>query len=80
MSSCEGWMYRLANSWRTGPDAQANWASVMANVDTTEPLYALAGPTGPIGGHYNDADLLEVRGWPGVRVVRAAAGSGWTSG
>ena len=72
-------MYRLANSWRTGADAQANWASVMANVDATEPLYALAGPTGPIGGHYNDADLLEVRGL-GDRVARVAAGSGWTSG
>ena len=60
VADCEGWMDKLANSWRTGPDSQANWASVMTNVDGTEPLYALAGPTGPIGGHYNDADLLEV--------------------
>ena len=60
VADCEGWMDSLANSWRTGPDSQANWASVMTNVDGTEPLYALAGPTGPIGGHYNDADLLEV--------------------
>eukprot|EP00937_MAST-01D_sp_MAST-1D-sp2_P002350 g2350.t1 len=60
VAACEGWMPSLANGWRTSADAQANWASVMGNVDATEPLWALAGPTGPIGGHWNDADLLEV--------------------
>jgi alpha-galactosidase len=59
VDECEGWMDGLANSWRTSGDAQATWASVMVNVDATEPLYPLAGPTGPIGGHWNDADLLE---------------------
>jgi len=32
----------------------------MDNVDATEPLWPLAGPTGPIGGHWNDADMLEI--------------------
>jgi hypothetical protein len=27
----------------------------MSNMDKTEPLWPLAGPTGPIGGHWNDA-------------------------
>ena len=60
VAGCQGWMETLANSWRTSADAQATWDSVMLNVDKTEPLWPLAGPTGPIGGHWNDADLLEV--------------------
>lgn len=46
-------MEDIANAWRTGQDGQANWASVMKSVDHTEPLWSLAGPNGPIGGHWN---------------------------
>lgn len=60
VASCAGWMDTLANSWRTSGDGQATWASVLGNLDATEPLWPLSGPTGPIGGHWNDADMLEV--------------------
>jgi alpha-galactosidase len=60
VASCQGWMDSLANSWRTSGDAQATWASVTENARETVSLWPLAGPTGPIGGHWNDADLLEV--------------------
>ena len=56
--SCEkdgqNWIQAIANAWRTGQDGQANWASVMKSIDHTEPLWPLAGPTGPIGAHWND--------------------------
>lgn len=32
----------------------------MSNTQVTEALWPLAGPMGPIGGHWKDADLLEV--------------------
>ena len=54
----------VANGWRTSGDSQANWASVMSSVGATEPLWPLAGPTGPNGGHWNDPDFLLV-GQPG---------------
>eukprot|EP01062_Namystynia_karyoxenos_P040648 TRINITY_DN2961_c0_g2_i1.p1 TRINITY_DN2961_c0_g2~~TRINITY_DN2961_c0_g2_i1.p1 ORF type:complete len:910 (+),score=243.65 TRINITY_DN2961_c0_g2_i1:97-2730(+) len=60
LSGCGEWIPALSNSWRTGGDIQANWASVMSNLDQTEPLYPLAGPDGPYGGHWNDADMLQV--------------------
>jgi hypothetical protein len=56
VAGCDGWMDRLANAWRTSGDSQATWASVMNNMDSAEPLWPLAGPTGPIGGHWNDAE------------------------
>ena len=59
VKSCAGWMEDLANAWRTAQDGQANWQSIMQSVDATEPLWPLAGPTGPIGGHWNDADMIE---------------------
>jgi hypothetical protein len=46
---CEGWIDTLANAWRTSGDAQATWRSVMNNVDITEPLWPLAGPTVSLG-------------------------------
>ena len=52
-------MQDLANAWRTAQDGQANWQSIMQSVDDTEPLWPLAGPSGPIGGHWNDADMIE---------------------
>ena len=60
VAACRGWMDHLANAWRTSGDAQSTFASVLGNLDATEPLWPLAGPDGPIGGHWNDADLLEV--------------------
>eukprot|EP00051_Salpingoeca_urceolata_P033164 m.19286 g.19286 ORF g.19286 m.19286 type:complete len:914 (-) comp5913_c0_seq1:132-2873(-) len=60
LSGCGEWVGSLANAWRTGGDIQANWGSVMTNLDRTEPLYPLAGPDGPYGGHWNDADMLQV--------------------
>eukprot|EP01050_Picozoa_sp_SAG11_P009683 SAG11_NODE_927_length_6519_cov_2.357788_5_plen_880_part_00 len=66
----ENWMEGLANAWRTGQDGQANWASVIKSLDHTEPLWPLAGPTGPVGGHWNDADMLE-SGNVGLSVVES---------
>lgn len=60
VAECIGWMDTIANSARTSGDAQANWDSVLGNLDTVADLWPLAGPTGPIGGHWNDPDLLEV--------------------
>eukprot|EP01043_Picozoa_sp_COSAG02_P018836 COSAG02_NODE_891_length_16139_cov_29.045885_5_plen_752_part_00 len=58
VASCDGWMDRLANAWRTSGDSQATWASVMNNMDSAEPLWPLSGPSGPIGGHWNDAECV----------------------
>jgi len=59
---CGEWIGGLANLWRTCGDIQATFASVMNNVAENTKMAALAGPTGgPLGGgHWNDADMLQV--------------------
>eukprot|EP01052_Picozoa_sp_SAG31_P050996 SAG31_NODE_11903_length_987_cov_1.478604_2_plen_100_part_00 len=61
---CGLWIGKLANLWRTCGDIQATFASVMNNVAENTKMYMWAGPTGgPLGGgHWNDADMLQVRG------------------
>ena len=55
VSGCGEWIAQSANLWRTGADLEATWASVLKNVDTTLPLYPLAGP-----GRWNDPDMLQI--------------------
>jgi len=59
---CGQWIGKLANLWRTCGDIQATFASVMGNVAENTKMAKFAGPTGgPLGGgHWNDADMLQV--------------------
>ena len=47
---CQQWIPALANLWRTTSDIQANWGSVLYNLDNNNPLAHIAGP-----GHWNGA-------------------------
>jgi len=60
--SCGQWIGKLANLWRTCGDIQAYFGSVMNNVAENTKMAKYAGPTGgPLGGgHWNDADMLQV--------------------
>ena len=49
------WGPRLGHLWRTGPDIQDTWASVMDTLDRQVGLHEHAGPD-----HWNDPDMLEV--------------------
>jgi alpha-galactosidase len=55
-----GWVAELADLWRCSGDVQANWASILHNLDAANANVAVQRP-----GHYNDPDLL-VCGQPGV--------------
>ncbi len=44
-----------AQTWRTGPDIENNWKSVLTILDMQIGLEGYAGP-----GHWNDPDMLEV--------------------
>lgn len=59
---CGTWISGLANLWRTSGDIQGTFASVMLNVGLNSKMARWAGPTGgPLGGgHWNDADILQV--------------------
>lgn len=61
-TGCGMWVGKLANLWRTSRDIQATFASVMSNVAHNTKMAMHAGPTGgPLGGgHWNDADMLQV--------------------
>ena len=61
-TGCGLWIGKLANLWRTCGDIQATFASVMNNVAENTKMAMWAGPTGgPLnGGHWNDADMLQV--------------------
>lgn len=52
--------------WRVSGDIQATFSSVLSNVDATNIMAALQGPTGgPFGGgRWNDADMLQVSAGP----------------
>jgi alpha-galactosidase len=49
------WAGRIGHLWRTTPDIQPEWASLMAILDRQADLHPFAGP-----GHWNDPDMLEV--------------------
>ena len=57
------WISGLADLWRCSADIQANWVSVMNNLDAANANAAVASP-----GHYNDADML-VCGQPGITLL-----------
>lgn len=63
------------NLWRNWHDIQGNWGSLSSIIDHWgdygPTLQATAGPDGPYGGHWHDADMLlvgehEAGGLPGV--------------
>jgi alpha-galactosidase len=49
------WMPRVAQLWRTGRNARAEWSSIVDSIDVTTPLAAYARP-----GAFNDPDMLEI--------------------
>ncbi|MBQ7296180.1 MAG: alpha-galactosidase [Clostridia bacterium] len=49
------WGMEAGNLWRTTPDIQANWPSIMALYEHTVRLYKYSAP-----GAWNDPDMLEV--------------------
>ncbi|GAA3750880.1 glycoside hydrolase family 27 protein [Terriglobus aquaticus] len=49
------WGNRYGTSWRTSPDIEPTWKSMLANFDTAAAHPELAGP-----GHFNDPDMLEL--------------------
>lgn len=49
------WGREAGNLWRTTPDIQANWVSMLGIYERNVRLYAHAGP-----GGWNDPDMLEV--------------------
>ena len=61
-NGCGQWIGQLANLWRTGGDIQATFESVMSNVVQNTIMAQFQGPSGgPLGGgHWNDADMLQV--------------------
>lgn len=61
-NQCGTWIPKLANLWRTGGDIQAYFGSVMSNAEHNTRMAEHAGPSGgPLGGgHWNDADMLQV--------------------
>jgi alpha-galactosidase len=64
-SGCAVWIGDLADLWRTTGDVQANWASIMSNLDRNNANAAASRP-----GKYNDPDML-VLGQPGVSLTEA---------
>lgn len=55
-TGCGEWIPDVANSWRTHGDVQANWNSVMANLETNNLMKPVMRP-----GHFNDADVRTTR-------------------
>eukprot|EP00756_Hemistasia_phaeocysticola_P021196 Hpha_TRINITY_DN15761_c6_g6::TRINITY_DN15761_c6_g6_i1::g.38595::m.38595/K07407/E3.2.1.22B, galA, rafA; alpha-galactosidase len=53
--TCGQWVPKMANTWRTGADVQANFGSVMHNAAVNNKMADIATP-----GHFNDADMLEI--------------------
>ena len=60
LDGCGEWVGTLANSWRTAGDVMPVWSSILNNLYTNEKLWPLAGTSGPVGGHWNDADMLQL--------------------
>lgn len=49
------WAGTVGHLWRTSPDIQDTWQSLVETLDRQADLHAFAGP-----GHWNDPDMLEV--------------------
>ncbi len=49
------WGPRRGNLYRTSPDIESNWKSMLANIDSVVDGALYAGP-----GHWNDPDMLEI--------------------
>lgn len=49
------WGNRYGTSWRTSPDIEPTWKSMLANFDSAAAHPEVAGP-----GHFNDPDMLEI--------------------
>ncbi|USI74801.1 NPCBM/NEW2 domain-containing protein [Sphingomonas morindae] len=49
------WAPRHGNLWRTSPDIEFSWASMLANMDSALDGALYAGP-----GHWNDPDMLAI--------------------
>jgi alpha-galactosidase len=49
------WMRDEVQAWRTAPDAEPTWSSIVKSIDATVPLAAYARP-----GAFNDPDALEI--------------------
>jgi len=64
-NDCAHWISGVADLWRTTADVQANWASVLSNLEGNNNNAAAA-----TSGHYNDPDML-VLGLPGITSVEA---------
>ena len=60
LDGCGEWVGTLANSWRTAEDVMPVWASGVNNLYANERLWPIAGKNGPVGGHWNDADMLQL--------------------
>jgi alpha-galactosidase len=62
---CADWVASLVDLWRCSGDIQANWPSMMHNLDAANANVAAQRP-----GKYNDPDML-VLGLPGVSLLEA---------
>jgi len=62
---CSQWVSGVADLWRTTGDVQANWGSVIQNLEENHDNAAAAR-----SGKYNDPDFL-VLGLPGINLVEA---------
>lgn len=54
-TGCGQWIAGVADLWRTTPDVQATWQSVMANIHSQNNMASIARP-----GHFNDPDMLQI--------------------
>ena len=64
-AACAPWVSTLADLWRTTGDVQANFASILSNLDNNNAM-----SEAQRSGKYNDPDLLVV-GLPGVSLAEA---------
>jgi alpha-galactosidase len=62
---CAGWVAALVDLWRCSGDIQANWPSLLNNLDA-----ANANAAAQRSGHYNDPDML-LLGQPGISLLEA---------
>jgi alpha-galactosidase len=54
-ASVREWGKRYGTSWRTSPDLEPTWRSVLLNFDSAAAWTLYAGP-----GHWNDADMMGI--------------------
>jgi alpha-galactosidase len=63
--SCADWVAGLVDLWRCSGDIQANWLSLLSNLDAANANAVAQRP-----GHYNDPDMLLI-GQPGISLLEA---------